>query len=74
MNNPKEKIIGYKSKCINYDSCPICFKCRNFGISISKCYSRCGGSNKKNNVCISELHYPKNFEKIIKRPVIDLDK
>jgi len=74
MFKTKYDTDGWRSDCFYYDPCPICYGCRN---SYQYCHSRCDnicGHNKKKNICLSKLHYPKNFEIMIKRPVIDLDK
>lgn len=66
-----QDVKGYNINCFYYDPCPICFGCRAFDSTLL-CSDRCGG-DIKTNVCSSNLHYPKNFEKIINVPKVSLD-
>lgn len=68
----REEVWGYIHNCHNYDPCPLCYGCRNFGIYLD-CYDHCGDDKKKNVCNNKKLHNPKNFAKMINRPVINLD-
>lgn len=62
---------GYKHDCINYDPCPLCYGCRNYGIYPFSCDEICG-SNHKKNICKIELHTPKNIAKMVRRQQIKI--
>lgn len=72
MPKSKYDTQGWQTDCFYYEPCPLCFGCRNYGDHI-KCEYRCGEAVKK-NVCTSNYHYPKNFEKMIVRPTVNIDK
>ena len=63
---------GYIYDCPDYDPCPLCFGCRNYGTYSSRCDSVCG-SNPKKNICNRELHTPANIAKMVRRDIIKLE-
>lgn len=67
MKTKKETVKGYVTDCFNYDPCPLCYGCRNYGV-FNKCVNRCGGDLKTNTCTNTKLHNEKNFAKMIYRP------
>lgn len=57
MRKPKtpEDVRGYRTKCVNYVQCPICYGCRNYNNQDSDC-SKCIEENSKRNICNLKLH------------------
>ena len=53
-----------QTNCINFDECPLCFKCRGFNPASAKCQT-C-----KIEKCIKDTHTPKNINMMISRPII----
>ena len=64
----KEDVQGYLFSCVNYDPCPLCFRCRAYDASYTKC-SKCAVDMKK-NVCDKKKHTDKALSKMIRRITI----
>lgn len=63
---------GYQNDCSNYDPCPLCYGCRNYGIYSDRCDTLCGDNHKK-NICNRELHTSRNIAKMVRRQIIKLE-
>lgn len=67
-----EDVRGYAISCINFESCPLCYGCRNFSSQDSECWT-CNNENKKINICKTDIHKPHLVDKMISRNQINLD-
>ena len=57
---------GYRENCLQYNPCPLCYGCRNYGCYPFTCDDLCG-RNKKINICKTQLHTPQNIAKMVRR-------
>lgn len=73
-NKPKRiyDVRGYKTKCINFQSCPLCYGCRRYSTVDPECI-KCA-TNKKTNICNTDLHKSDLIGKMITKNTIVLDK
>lgn len=67
MKTKKDRVKGYITDCLNYDPCPLCYGCRNYGV-LNKCENHCGDDLKTNACLNKKLHNETNFAKMIHRP------
>ena len=70
MRKTRESVKGFKMRCPNYVSCPLCYGCRSYDPSYYRCLE-CG-KNKK-NICDTHKHTDKALNLMIRRPVVELD-
>ena len=55
-----------KTNCINFDECPLCYKCRGFKSGSNKCI-KCSIE-----VCDRPTHTPKNINMMITKETINV--
>lgn len=69
LNLPRHHIYG---KCVDFEECPIDYKCRNYNSTYVKCQNCI--LVQMDSICKKQhLHNPPIFEKMISRERIDLD-
>jgi hypothetical protein len=68
LNLPRHKMWG---KCLAFQECPLCFKCRNYDPSHLAC--RNCELNKEGLICNTQKHNEKVLNMMIRRERIDLD-
>ena len=56
-NKPKSvhDVRGWKERCPNFQSCPLCYGCRRYNSTDPDCLI-CLQENKKFNICNTDLH------------------
>lgn len=71
MNKTQNSVRGHKIYCVNFQSCPICYGCRNFNSSDEECLI-C--AKDKHNLCRDlKKHNTKIVSKFITRSRIKFD-
>ena len=69
LNLPRHRIYG---KCVDFEECPIDYKCRNYNPTYMKCVN-CELA-KTDDICKKrDIHHPDTFNMMIARERIDLD-
>ena len=68
FKTPKDT-AGYKGDCPDYDPCPLCYGCRNYGLHAFTCDALCA-TNSKFNICNQSLHTPANIARMVLRDKI----
>lgn len=63
---------GYRHDCAEFDPCPLCYGCRNYGMYPSRCDTLCM-DNPKKNICNTALHTPMNIGRMVRRNQIKVE-
>lgn len=66
----KYETKGYKSGCVSYNPCPLCFGCRAHTSYLMAC-RKCE-EDWKYNICNREKHTDKNLSRMITRERIEI--
>lgn len=64
----KKSELQNQTSCINFEECPLCYKCRGFKSASNKCL-KC-----TIEVCDRPTHIPKNINMMVSRPVVEFNK
>lgn len=65
-------VRGARERCINFQSCPLCYGCRRYSSSDSDC-QQCLLENKKFNICNKDLHKDDIVAKMITKNNIKIN-
>jgi hypothetical protein len=71
-NKTANDALGARKKCMNFQMCPMCYGCRNYRSNDDAC-SECASTNKKDNICNTDLHKTDLIAKFITKSRIKLD-
>lgn len=63
-----EDVAGARSRCPDFDPCPLCYGCRNYSDSYAKCVETC--QSHPRDACNREKHTDKILAKMIRPAVI----
>lgn len=62
---------GARIQCINFEMCPVCYKCRNYNHLDNQCM-KCE-KDPKANLCDKKLHKEGPMAKLVTKQIIKLD-
>ena len=65
-------VRGSRTKCVNYQPCPLCYGCRRYSSIDPEC-QECLKEDKKKNICNTNLHRDEVTAKMISKNNIKLD-
>ena len=65
-------VRGAREKCINFQSCPLCYGCRRYSSADPDC-QQCLLENKKFNICNKDLHKDDIVAKMITKNNIEIN-